>query len=113
MKFAKHILVVIALMATMAPCGHAHGHAAHDRDAGAAGKLMVLHVCSCHSCDAMPCSETREMPQETTAGTVSIASPDSATILFVLSETKPLLGAVSLSPSGGILASIQTVQLLI
>ncbi len=106
MTLLKNSLVVLALLAAMVPCCHAAEHEAH------ADEGIVATPCTCHSCDESAHHDDLEMPQELTGSTVGISVPAPSILLFVFSETKPLQ---RLAPSSivGILASIQTVQLLI
>jgi len=106
MKLLKNILVVLALLAATMPCCHAAEHEAH------ADVSIAAIPCACHSCDESAHHDDLEMPQELTVSTSGISAPATPILLFVFSETKPLQRP---TPSSvvGILASIQTVQLLI
>lgn len=112
MALLKHILVVVALLAAAMPCCHAIGHAAPARDVGTEASIDVSHACACHSCDEMVCYDNIDMPQELTASFDAFDVPVTFQQLFIISETKPLKRLVPPSVSG-VLASIQTVQLLI
>jgi hypothetical protein len=112
MTWLKHILVVIALMVSAMPCCHAADHDTHGHDADAAAEICATHACACHSCDEIPCSDQLEVPQEMITASASVGIPARSIQLIVFSETKPVIRQVPLSVTG-ILASIQTVQLLI
>ncbi|MEN7973095.1 MAG: hypothetical protein ABFR47_04595 [Verrucomicrobiota bacterium] len=111
MKFMKHILMV-ALFAAMVPCGHAdmhHGHC-HDADVELCG--IAEEPCACHSCEHQPCADKIKIPLDHSIGAIVIERPSTSVLCFIPPETKPVLRQ-SLPPVPGILASIQTVQLLI
>lgn len=108
----KHILVIVALLTAMMPCCHALGHDAPVRDAGADSSLVASHTCACHSCDEVAHHDHIDMPQELTAPSAAFELPVTGLQLFILSETKPLKRLVP-PPVAGMLAALQTVQLLI
>ena len=111
MKFLKHILVVAALMLMVMPCTHAQDHDVHAHGEGSAPEICATHACSCHSCDTESCIEMLEV-QDLSVSLTSVEAPSSSILLMVFSETKPLTKRVP-SSVPGILASLQTVQLLI
>ena len=112
MKLLKHILVVVALMVAAIPCCHAAAHDVHGHEHDAESQICAVHHCTCHSCDEIPCSDEFEIPKELTVAAASVAIPPSSFLLFVFTDTKP--AARQDPPSiSGILAAIQTVQLLI
>lgn len=104
-----HILVLVALVAAMLPCGHAMHHDHHEDAAELCG--IEAEPCCCHSCEHHSCAEEVEI-QLDLAPVVATIEPFSPALLFVLPEIKPVLKQ-NLPPTGGILASLQTVQLLI
>ena len=110
MNLLKHILVVGALLVTMLPYSHAIMHHEH----GSAMELCEVSAlpCQCHSCDHEPCSDQAEIQLKTAPGTQSIEQSSNPTVLFIVPE--PLLTKSKNSPPVvGVLASIQTIQLLI
>ena len=113
MTFFKHILLMVALLAATMPCCHAvgHGEAAHDNDTADAS-IDALHACACHSCDETICREKIEMPQEIRLSSDVIELPVVALPFFVFPGTRSLKRPAPPAVVG-ILASIQTVQLLI
>jgi hypothetical protein len=112
MKFLKHILVMVALLATMLPCSHAAEH--HDHDHGATVELCAFATdpCECHSCDHKACSDDVEIQIDRTSVSKTSVIYTAPAILLPILETKPVLKKTIL-PVSGILAVIQTVQLLI
>ncbi len=106
----KHILVVVALLATMVPCGHADMH--HDHDHHDDGVAIAGEPCSCHSCEHCPGTDKFEIQTDRVSNpivTEHLSIPDP---LFSLPTTSTVLRK-PLPPSVGILAALQTVQLLI
>jgi hypothetical protein len=112
MTLFKHILVVVALLAAAMPCCHAVGHALPACDVGAEAGIAASHTCACHSCDEAVCHDDVDMPQELTTSSAAFEVPVTSLQLFIISETKPLKRLAPPTVSG-ILASLQTVQLLI
>jgi hypothetical protein len=114
MKLLKHILMVVALLATLLPCSHAAIHHGHGHDHGTAMELCALGAspCACHSCDHQPCSDRLEI-QRRPAPVSDTIEPPAALVLFLsFPETKPAIKKTT-PPVSGILAALQTVQLLI
>jgi hypothetical protein len=112
MKGFKHILIMGALLIAAMPCFHAHELEWHDHDGTAEAELCAAHACSCHACDEIPCAEDLEMPQERTIVSVAVATPPPSILLIVFSEQRHSVRQASPSVAG-VLASLQTVQLLI
>ncbi len=112
MNMLKHILVVVALLATMLPCVHAAVHHDHHHDADKGLCEVAADPCSCHSCEHQPCADKNKIQGNRTLDTTTIEQPPISAILFVLPETNSALRPAR-PPSPGILASIRTVQLLI
>ncbi|VGO17624.1 hypothetical protein PDESU_06225 [Pontiella desulfatans] len=113
MNGLKHILVVIALLMAAMPCCHGHSHGMMAEAAGSESVITANHSCSCHSCEEAPCTDDLEMPQDLTLATALAATPASTTItLFTLYEIKPVVRQAPPSVRG-VLATIQTVRLLI
>lgn len=110
MKLLKHMLVVVALLVAAMPCCHADGHELHGHAAEAG--FCASHACSCHSCDETPCGDKPDMPQELTVVSASVAIPSASVRLFTFIESRP---AIRQAPPAvnGVLATLQTVQLLI
>jgi hypothetical protein len=111
MNGLKHILIACAVLLAAMPCCHSHQFELSDHGDTAETELCAAHTCSCHACDEIPCAEELEMPQELTLASAVVAAPPPAILLIVFSELKH---AVRQVPPGvaGVLASIQTVQLL-
>ncbi len=109
----KHILVVVALLATMVPCGHAamHHHHDHHHD-GVALCGVAGEPCSCHSCGHQPGADKLEIQTDRTSTVTATERPSIPDLLFRLPKTIPVLRR-SHPPGVGILAALQTVQLLI
>ena len=114
MKLLKHSLIVVALMLAMAPCGHAVEHGLHDHghDAGMEICTASASACDCHSCDRTACTEKIPVPQQRSVVISVIEFSPSFVTLFTFSENKPFFRH-SPPASVGVLASLQTVQLLI
>ncbi|MDH3982318.1 MAG: hypothetical protein OES84_05380 [Kiritimatiellaceae bacterium] len=95
------------------PCIHEHAHAFSAHDASSDHpEFSESHHCDCHSCDDSSCAEDLEVPQELTVVSTTVPAPASVFELIIFPEIKPVVQPVP--PSAvGILASIQTVQLLI
>ncbi len=112
MKPLKHILVVVALLAAMLPCGHAEHHD-HGQDVAMELCALAAEPCECHSCNHQPCPDSVEIQLDhNTPDLNPIEHPPALMLLFVLPETKPVLKeSPPLAP--GMLAALQTVQLLI
>lgn len=112
MKLWKHVLIALALLVGLVPCGHAFLH--HDHDHLAAMEVCALSSipCECHSCDHKACTpktgEQRILPPVP----ATVEPPSSPAVLFVLPETAPAIRP-STPPVSGVLAILQTVQLLI
>lgn len=110
MKRFKHILLMVALLAAMLPCIHAVEH--HDHDTIVELCALDASPCECHSCEHQPCSADIEIQLGRTSTTDTIAIANTPAIAFPLPEYKPALRQTS-PPVTGILAVIQTIQLLI
>jgi hypothetical protein len=112
MKILKHILVVIALLATLLPCSHAFTH--HEHDHGSAAEICAVSTtpCECHSCDSEPCSDTGEIQFDTFPGTLIVDTPSNPAVLFIFSEPR-FDKRTALLPDRAILAVLETIQLLI
>lgn len=112
MKLLKHILIVVALMVAATPCCHAADHVQHDHGGDVAAEICASHACACHSCAETSCTEELEMPQDLAASTTPAVAPSSVVQLHIFTEPKPVSRRIP-QLVAGILASIQTVQLLI
>jgi hypothetical protein len=112
MKNLKHILVVVALLATMVPCVHAAAHHDHHHDADMGLCEVEAEPCSCHSCEHPPYADRVETQIVYTPDLTTIEHPAIPDRLFALPEEKPALQNTR-PPGVGILAALQTVQLLI
>ena len=112
MKGFKHILIMGALLIAAMPCFHAHELERHDHGGTAEAEICAANACSCHACDEIPCAEDLEMPQELTIASVAVATPPPSILFIALSAQKQSVRHASPSVVG-VLASIQTVQLLI
>ncbi|MEA2069207.1 MAG: hypothetical protein U9P12_08405 [Verrucomicrobiota bacterium] len=112
MKLLRHILMVIALMAAVMPCCHADAHDLHSHGAQADAGLCASHACACHSCEETPCGDKLDMPQNLTVASASVVIPSSPIRLFIFTEAKPVTRQAPPKVTG-ILATLQTVQLLI
>lgn len=112
MNRLKHILIMVALLIAAMPCCHAHELERHDHDGTADAEICAAEACSCHACDEIPCAEDLEMPQELSIASVAVAAPPPSILLIVFSEQKPVVRQAPPAVAG-VLASIQTVQLLI
>ena len=112
MNLLKHIFVVSALLATMLPCNHSPAH--HEHDHGSAVELCAVSTtsCECHSCEKEPCSAKPEVKFNPAPGTQIIESPSNPAVLFILPEPQLAMSKI-IPPVSGVLAAIQTVQLLI
>ncbi len=112
MTLLKHILVVVALLVAMLPCGHAEHHD-HGQDVAMELCAVAAAPCECHSCNHQPCPDSVEIQLDRYApDSNTIEPPSTPALLFVLPETKSVLKQTP-PPDPGILAVIQTVQLLI
>ena len=112
MNGLKHILIMGALLFAAVPCFHAHELERHDHGGTADADICAAHACSCHACDEIPCAEDLEMPLELTIGSVAVATPPPSILFIVFSAQKHSVRHASPSVAG-VLASMQTVQLLI
>ena len=113
MKRLKHIFVVVALLAAMLPCSHAAEHHDHGHDAAATELCaFAAEPCECHSCNHQPCPDRTEIQFNHTPDSTTIQPPSAPALLFVLPEANPA-PRQTLPPVPGILADLQTVQLLI
>jgi hypothetical protein len=107
----KQILAIALLVAAL-PCCHALAHELHASEPVAAAELHAGHSCSCHSCEPASCGDETAMPQNRSAAPPAIALPSSFVQPFVLVEAKPARKRAPLLVVG-VLASLQTVRLLI
>lgn len=112
MKWLKHILIMIALLAGAMPHVHAEDHHDHVHEADAQEQLCSSHVCACHSCDESPCMEELEVERHQVSISVAVDRPSSDIILFVFNESKPVLRRVTY-PLHSALSALKTVHLLI
>ena len=110
MKLLNHILVVLALLATMLPCGHADVHHDHHHDDGVLSEISAEPCC--HSCDHQPCADKVEIQVDRTFHSCTLEQPSFSTVLFVLPEIYLDLKQAP-PPVSGILADLRTIQLLI
>ena len=110
----KHILVVVALLATMLPCGHAalHHDDDHHHDADVERCCVAVDPCACHSCEHPYCADPVQIQTNRTSDIALIEHPATLKLLFRLPETKPALQKAR-PTANGMLAALQTVQLLI
>ena len=112
MKRLKHILIGIALLAATLPCAHAMEHHDHSHDSALELCALDAHPCECHSCDHLPCSADIKIQLDRTSISTSLEIFPRTALRLPLPEYKPVLKN-SPPPVIGILAAIQTVQLLI
>lgn len=113
MNGLKHILIAVALLLAVAPCMHADNHRKHTHDSGARTEICASHACSCHACDTTTvCTDDSDIPLQRASATTAAALSISTVHLFTLAERKPVIPHAPLAV-GGVLASLQTVQLLI
>ena len=112
MNFLKHILVVVALLATMLPCCLAAERHNHNHESTMELCAFATSPCECHSCDHESCADDLEIHFNLASGTQAIEQPSNPEVLFTLPEPLPAKSKKN-PPVSGFLASIQTVQLLI
>jgi hypothetical protein len=112
MNRLKHILVVMALLATVMPCVHAAAYDNHHHDEPLELCAIAAQPCACHSCEEHACTDHIEIQLDRTPDTTTMEQPSTPVLLYILPETKPAL-ITSTPPVAGILSSLQTVQLLI
>jgi len=113
MNRIKHILVVVALLATMLPCSHAAlHHNDHHHDADIELCCVAASPCACHSCEHSYCADPVQIQTDRTSNITLTEHPAILELLFCLPETKPALQKAR-PPAIGILAALQTVRLLI
>ena len=112
MKLLKHILVVVALLVIVLPCVHA-AHYGHHHDEGVElCEIAAEPCCACHSHEQPPCTDNVEIRLDRTPDATTIEQPSAPPLLYLLPKDKPALKKAVLPPPG-ILAALQTVQLLI
>ena len=112
MNGIKHILIIIALIVASMSCCQADNHDLHAHDAEAGAEICSSHDCSCHACDETACSDVFEMPQELTLAATLAVTPFYSVQLSIFNEAKPV--ARQTPPTdGGVLATLQIIQLLI
>ena len=113
MNGLKHILIAVALLLAVAPCMHAEDHGKHTHDSEARTEICTSHECSCHTCDTTTgCTDDLDLQLRLDSAATPAALSTATLHLFTLVETKPVITQTPLSV-GGVLASLQTVQLLI
>ena len=112
MRLLNHILVMVALLAVMLPCGHGAEHHDHGHDSAPELCAVAAEPCECHSCNHQSCPDSVEIQLDRTPDSNTIKPPSIPALLFVLPETKSILKQ-TLPPVSGTLAALQTVQLLI
>lgn len=112
MKKLKYILMGIAVLAVLLPSPHALEH--HDHGHDSALELCALDAlpCECHSCDHPSCSSNIETQLDQSSGSYSLEILRHVAPQFALPQDKPVLRNIPPTVVG-ILASLQTVQLLI
>jgi hypothetical protein len=111
MRLLKHILIVFALMMASLPCIHAQIHEEHAETSETS--LTRAACCACHSGPETPCHASVKTPQQRVSAAVIALVPSTCFTGFVPpAEPQPVLRQVP--PQGsGMLASLQTVRLLI
>lgn len=111
MRMLNHILLVVVLLVALFPCAHAlthHDH--HDLNILMCG--IAAESCSCHSPDEQPCTDQVEIQFDRIANAVAVMEPTYSPAFQIYTATaSPCRKTVMHIP--GILASLQTVQLLI
>ena len=113
MNGLKHILIAVALLLAVAPCMHAEDHGKHLHDSEARTEICAAHPCSCHACDPAPgCTDVLDIQLQLDFTATPSALSVSTFHLFTLAQRKPFITHIPLSVAG-VLASLQTVQLLI
>ncbi len=112
MNWLKHILVVIALLLGALPCAHAEEHAAHSHEAASGAQFCSSPICGCHICDEAACSEELGVDSISVSVSVAVDSPPADIILFVFTETRPVIQR-PVSPVCSALSALKTVHLLI
>ncbi|WP_372797729.1 hypothetical protein [Pontiella sp.] len=112
MNWVKHILVVLALLFSALPCVHAEDHAGHLHDNDASQQLCTAHDCGCHTCDEASCPEELDVETHTVSISVAVNIPPGDIVLFVYTESKPVLRRAA-SPVYSALSALKTVHLLI
>jgi hypothetical protein len=113
MNGLKHMMIAVAMLLAVAPCSHGEDHGKHIHDSGARAEICASHPCSCHACDTTSeCADDLDIQlQQASAATPGVLST-STLHLFTLAETRPVITDAPHSV-GGVLAFLQTVQLLI
>ena len=111
MNRLKHILVVVALLVTMLPCGHAEMHHNHQHD-GVVLCSLALEPCSCHSCKDSFCFDQGALHVRPVLSSLVIRPPRVPMLFFVAPKH---WAVISIPPpvSNNTLAILQTIQLLI
>jgi hypothetical protein len=114
MRIWRHILVMMAFMAALVPCGHADLHSDHSHDHDPQVELYSdsSESCKCHAHNPESCIDAVDLdaPERGFSGLVEI--PESQVTIASYSQnplaiTKPVLH------TSGTLAALKTVQLLI
>ncbi len=113
MNGLKHILIAVAMLLAVAPCLHVADHGMHVHDSGARTELCASHACSCHACDTTTvCTDDCDIQLQKASAATPVVQSTPAVHLFTLAETRPVI--THAPPSvGGVLASLQTIHLLI
>ena len=113
MKLLKHILIVVALLAMVMPCVHASAHYSHQHHEDVElCEIATGPCCACHSREQQPCTDNVEIQLDRTPDATTIDHPSVPTLLYILPKENPVLKK-SFLPVPGVLATLQTVQLLI
>jgi hypothetical protein len=108
----NHILMAAALLITALPCFHATNHGPQAHRFAEADSIFTSHACCCHSCSETPCPEEFEMPQKLSGFSITAVFPP--TLIRLVSFAEPKCAVRPMFPEdAGMLASLQTVQLLI
>jgi hypothetical protein len=111
MRILKHILVVVAFMATLLPCCHAME--LHDHDHESAELCAVAAApCECHPCDHAPCVDEKQIQLDRIGMQDCIEKPTMSVLFIALDKPQPTTYRFT-PPDSGILAVLQTIQLLI
>jgi len=108
----RHIFITVALLVAAMPCCHAHSVEAHVHEGSDSSEICATHICDCHSCEEVPCTDDFEMPQESTTGSIAVPQAPVAVRLIVFTAFNPVVRQVPPTVPGT-LARIRTIQLLI
>lgn len=109
----RYIIVLATLAAILLPCGHADEHFGHHHDSEIGHCAVDSGHCACNACEPEPCADKTDVQLIRISEMTAIGQPSTAVAVKVWPVVRKAPRSSAVFLPSGVLASLQTIQLLI